>query len=343
MNAFSDTGEILTSFLDGLPWPALLVDETGRVTFINREMKSRYSPPDLNTASQLSELFPEHCAALRGHQPWLTAQHIDIVNSRSGVPERVCVQRLPLGACLTIIEQPRPREFDVGGAQTARLAALGFMVAGVCHEVANPLTAIHSMVQLLQSVPSLPPETLERGLVNIADNVRRVLSITRKLNDFSRTGSKVKGLLRLGQPISEALQNVQLDNLFHDIKVVKQPGHDYWIAGDCDQLQQVFANIFLNAAQAMNGSGQLIIATRPLHVVQAEVAIRDSGPGIAPGHLPRLFEPFFTTKPAGQGTGLGLAISNEIVIEHGGSLRAENHPAGGACFYVALPLHDRHF
>jgi signal transduction histidine kinase len=110
------------------------------------------------------------------------------------------------------------------------------------------------------------------------------------------------------------------------------------VAGDRDQLEQVFTNIFLNAAQAMNGSGRLVISTRRIAPAQAEVSVHDSGPGIAPGHLPRLFEPFFTTKPAGQGTGLGLAISNEIAAEHGGNLRAENHPEGGACFYLTLPL-----
>src|SRR5918912_1598250 len=82
-------------------------------------------------------------------------------------------------------------DFALNEAQTARLAALGFMVAGVCHEVANPLTAVHSMVQLLQSRP-LPPETLERGLANIAANVQRVLAITRKLNDFSRVSSAAR-------------------------------------------------------------------------------------------------------------------------------------------------------
>lgn len=341
MNAFSDIGDILTSILDGLPWPALLVNESGRVTFINGEMKSRRSVPDGFVDIRLSELFPEYYAALNGNEPWLTAQDVDVVHPPSGVTERVCVRRLPLGACMVICEQPRLREFDPGCAQTARLASLGFMVAGVCHEVANPLTAIHSMVQLLQSARPLPPETLERGLANIAANVRRVLNVTRKLNDFSRTGSKDKTPLCLDRPISEALQNVQQDSLFHDIEVVQQSGQELWITGDSDQLEQVFVNIFLNAAQAMNGEGRLTLAVRRLDPSHAEIVIRDSGPGIAPGHLQRLFEPFFTTKLAGQGTGLGLAISNEIVIEHGGSLRAENHPAGGACFYLTLPLHER--
>lgn len=342
MDAYSDIGEILTSFLDGLPWPALLINEQGQVTFVNKEMKQRGRIPDAISSTHLSGLFPEYYAALHGERPWLITQDVDVERPRSGTPERVCLRRLPLGACLIITEQPRARELDLGSAQAVRLAALGFMVAGVCHEVANPLTAIHSMVQLLQSSSPLAPETLERGLANIASNVRRVLNITRKLNDFSRIGNEQKTLLRVDQPIVAALQNLSQDAQFRNVEVVHQPSADLWITGSDGQLEQVFANIFLNAVQAMSGTGRLSVSSRQLNSLQAEITVRDSGPGIAPGHLPRLLEPFFTTKPAGQGTGLGLAISNEIVIEHGGSLRAENHPAGGACFYVKLPLHERH-
>jgi signal transduction histidine kinase len=339
MNAFSDIGEILFSFLDALPWPALLVDERGSVTFVNKEMETRcpVHPPG-STVRRLSELFPHYCAALRGDPPWLTMQDVDVTNARTGTHERVSVRRLPLGACLIVTDQPRIRDFDPSSAQTARLAALGFMVAGVCHEVANPLTAIHSMVQLLQSSQPFSQETLERGLANIAANTRRVLSIARKLNDFSRAGSKEKCPLQVEHLIGEALQNLQQGGLFRHVEVIRASGEDLCIAGDRDQLEQVFTNIFLNAAQAMNGSGRLVISTRRIAPAQAEVSVHDSGPGIAPGHLPRLFEPFFTTKPAGQGTGLGLAISNEIAAEHGGNLRAENHPEGGACFYLTLPL-----
>lgn len=230
-------------------------------------------------------------------------------------------------------------DFALDEAQTARLAALGFMVAGVCHEVANPLTAVHSMVQLLQSGP-LPPETLERGLANIATNVQRVLAITRKLNDFSRASQEARRAVPIDDPVVEALQTVRQDPLFRDVEIehVHQP--QLRVACVREQLAQVYANVLLNAAQAMEGRGRIVIESRCVGHALAEVSIRDSGPGIAPGHLARLFEPFFTTKPAGQGTGLGLAISNEIVMEHGGAMRAENHPLGGACFGIVLPLHE---
>ena len=223
-------------------------------------------------------------------------------------------------------------------AQTARLAALGFMVAGVCHEVSNPLTAIHSMVQLLQS-GSLPPETVERGLANIATNVQRVLAITRKLNDFSRASVDARRAVAVDAPLLEAVQIVSQDALFRAIDVEHVRSPELSVTGVHEQLAQVYVNVLMNAAQAMEGRGRIVIESRRLNST-AEVSIRDTGPGIAPGHLPRLFEPFFTTKPTGEGTGLGLAISNEIVIEHGGAIHAHNHADGGACFKILLPLHD---
>lgn len=332
---------MLPSFIDGLPWPALLVNESGEITFINHEMKVQGHLPTIQTGAHLSVACPLYYNALQGPLPWLTPQDVDVRNLQTSTQQRISVRRLPLGACMLITKRTCS-EFDLGNAQTARLASLGFMVAGVCHEVSNPLTAIHSMVQLLQSSGSLQPDTLERGLTNIAANIRRVLNITRKLNDFSRSGIDQKMPLSVGQPITEALRNTKQHVLFHNITVEQSVEPDLWIMGVADQLEQVIFNILLNAAQAMNGNGRILVAACAKKDARVEITVHDSGPGIAPGHLPRLLEPFFTTKPAGQGTGLGLAICNEIVAEHGGVLSADNHPGGGACFTVMLPTYERH-
>ena len=148
--------------------------------------------------------------------------------------------------------------------QTTRLAALGFMVAGVCHEVANPLTAIHSMVQLLQTTSPLSPDMLERGLANIALNVNRVLTITRKLNEFSRSSPDLRSVLALDEPIVQALQSVAQDPLFRRIKIKHERSVELSIFGVRDQLAQVYANVFLNAAQAMEGCGRITIESRKL-------------------------------------------------------------------------------
>ena len=222
-------------------------------------------------------------------------------------------------------------------AQTQRLASLGFMLARVCHEVSNPLAAVSSMLQILQSKRGITPETLEKGLASIAANVARVRAITKKLGDFSRVGDEAAPLaideaveaaaaLLRHSPCADA---VALE--YHGlpgVSVMARPG----------ELQQVVFNIFLNAAQAMQGTGRIEARARAAGT-QLELTIRDNGPGIAPEHLDRVFDPFFTTKPPGEGTGLGLAISYEILLELGGTIQASNHPKGGACFRILLPAH----
>jgi C4-dicarboxylate-specific signal transduction histidine kinase len=220
-------------------------------------------------------------------------------------------------------------------AQTQRLAALGFMVAGVCHEVSNPLAAVSSMLQILQSKRGVSAETLNKGLASISSNVARVLEITKKLGDFSRVSGE-PAPLALDEAVQAAGallrhspggQAVHLDYQgAPGARVLSRPG----------EVQQVVFNILLNAAQAMHGAGRIEARAR-VDGARAVLVIRDSGPGIPEAHLARVFEPFFTTKAPGEGTGLGLAISYEIVHELGGTLHASNHPQGGACFEIVLP------
>ena len=220
-------------------------------------------------------------------------------------------------------------------AQTQRLASLGFMVASVCHEVSNPLAAVSSMLQILQSKRGVTPETLERGLASIEANIARVMAITKKLGDYSRVGGMPQPLA-----IDDAVQTAQA--LLRHSPAGRTVAVDYrgvpgvTVRSRPGELEQVVFNIFLNAAQAMHGAGRIEAATTREngHVT---LSVRDTGPGIAAEHLPRVFDPFFTTKPPGEGTGLGLAISYEIVHEIGGTIRAANHPAGGACFELVLP------
>jgi len=228
---------------------------------------------------------------------------------------------------------------DVGlNAQTQRLASLGFMLAGVCHEVSNPLSAVNSMVQILQSKRGVTPETMEKGLASIASNIARVLAITRKLGDFSR----VRGDAPVPVAIDSAME-AALSLLRHsacgaavDVRYRSAPGAI--VLAHAGELEQVMFNILLNAAQAMNGAGRIEVRASA-NAQDIALSVRDTGPGVPPEHLKRVFDPFFTTKRPGEGTGLGLAIAYEIANELGGTIRASNHAQGGACFEVVLPLH----
>jgi two-component system, NtrC family, sensor kinase len=221
-------------------------------------------------------------------------------------------------------------------AQTQRLASLGFMLASVCHEVSNPLAAVSSMVQILQSKRGVTAETMEKGLASIASNIARVLAITKKLGDYSRVGSEAPTLLAIDDAVEAATKLLRDTVRGHGVDIDYHGAPGVTVLSRPGELEQVVFNILLNAAQAMQGSGRIEARARASGASVA-LSVRDSGPGIAAEHLGRVFEPFFTTKQPGEGTGLGLAISYEIVLELGGSIHAANHPQGGACFEVILP------
>ena len=226
---------------------------------------------------------------------------------------------------------------ETTNAQTQRLAALGFMVAGVCHEVSNPLAAVHSMLQILQSKRGVTPETMEKGLASIGANIARVLAITRKLGEFSRVGTDPPTLVSVDAAMEEALALLRHSASGAGVQASYRGARDARVRARPATLQQVLFNILQNAAQAMNGVGAIDAESR-IEDRTVHIKICDSGPGIRPDLLPRVFEPFFTTKVPGEGTGLGLAISYEIAHELGGTIDASNRPQGGACFEVVLPL-----
>jgi C4-dicarboxylate-specific signal transduction histidine kinase len=221
-------------------------------------------------------------------------------------------------------------------AQTQRLAALGFMLASVCHEVSNPLAAVSSMLQILQSKRGVTPETLEKGLASISSNVARVLAITKKLGDYSRVGGEPPAPLAVDDAVEAARALLRHSSSGQDVEVDYRGAPGVAVLARSGELEQVVFNIFLNAAQAMGGVGRIEARARAANA-EITLSIRDSGPGIASANLPRVFDPFFTTKPPGEGTGLGLAISYEIVQELGGSIQAANDPNGGARFEIVLP------
>ena len=243
------------------------------------------------------------------------------------------VRRRPRKTSATRLPVP---EASPANAQTQRLASLGFMLASVCHEVSNPLAAISSMVQILQSKRGVTPETVEKGLASIASNIARVLAITKKLGDFSRVTGDAPAPVAIDDAVDAAAALLRHSPAGHGVGVDYDGAPGAAVLARPGELQQVMFNIFLNAAQAMDGAGRIDARARK-DGARIALSVRDAGPGIPAEHLGRIFDPFFTTKQPGEGTGLGLAISYEIVHELGGTISASNHPGGGACFQVHLP------
>jgi len=224
--------------------------------------------------------------------------------------------------------------------QAEKLAAMGQMLAGVAHELNNPLTAILGASELLRDRQNVDDNT-KRQLEMTHRQARRAARIVQNLLEFSRPASPQKKALDLNLVIERTLQLHEHSLRRNNVEVEFQSATGFpLIVGDANQLIQIFLNLISNAEHAIREvrqSGRVQI--RLGHTGNRVFAtVQDDGVGIKPEALPKLFDPFFTTKRPGGGTGLGLSICMSIVREHGGNIEASSLPAGGAAFTVSLPI-----
>jgi two-component system NtrC family sensor kinase len=222
--------------------------------------------------------------------------------------------------------------------RSEKLASQGELVAGIAHEINNPLTGILVYSSLISSDPKLDPD-LKPDLETIVRETQRCASIVKGLLDFSRETPPQKNPLGLAQVLEEALNLVVHQSLFHDIVITKRYTADLpQVMADHNQIEQVFINLLLNAGQAMTGAGELTITTGLIPGGNSVfAAIRDTGCGITEEHLGKIFDPFFTTKDQ-KGTGLGLSVSFGIIANHNGRIGVESVVDGGTTFTIILPL-----
>ncbi|OPY65867.1 MAG: Sensor protein ZraS [Syntrophorhabdus sp. PtaU1.Bin050] len=219
--------------------------------------------------------------------------------------------------------------------RTEKLAALGQLAAGVAHEINNPLGTITIYAHiLLKGMEQDDPR--REDLTLIISEANRTKEIVQGLLSFARETKLKPGETNINEILEDTLGLLVNQSLFHNIKIKKVFAPDLPnIFADATQLKQVFLNIILNGAQAMEGKGSLSITTTQ-EKNQIKIKIRDSGPGIPPENVRKLFNPFFTTKE--KGTGLGLAISYGIVERHGGKLDVETDLGKGSTFVISLPI-----
>mgnify|MGYP001057388947 CR=1 FL=1 len=226
--------------------------------------------------------------------------------------------------------------------ESERLALLGQLAAAVAHELNNPLQGIVAFsLLLLEKVPSDSP--MKDSLHKISVHSGRCRDIIRGLLDFARQREPYKRPININAVLQDCLSLLDGQALFHNIQIARHCQESLpVVVADPSQIQQVFMNMIINAAEAMDGSGRLTVATRfvPADNV-VEVQFTDTGHGISPGDMEQIFDPFFTTKDIGHGTGLGLAISYGIVREHQGTISVESEVGRGTTFVVRLPVNGR--
>ena len=233
--------------------------------------------------------------------------------------------------------------------QSEKLASIGQLVAGVAHELNNPLTSVILFSQLIQT--RCVDSQIQSDLEKIVAEAQRAARIVRGLLDFARQRPAAMRPTDLNQLLSTSLEMIAYELRTRNIQSeLHLDPHLPAAMVDTHQFQQVLVNLFQNAWQALGnersdsrlsvassyGPARFQAANDPARSV-IRITVSDNGPGIPETLLARIFDPFFSTKPVGQGTGLGLSICHGIIAEHGGHIWAENLPGGGAQFVIELP------
>ncbi len=217
-----------------------------------------------------------------------------------------------------------------------RLASLGHMAAGVAHEIGNPLTAISSIIQLLQR--RIDDKTQLEQLGRVRENINRITRIVRDLVDFSRPKSPEMSLMNVNDTVTEVIGLLKHDARCRDVRFEldldpKLP----MITAVPDQIYQVFLNFILNSVDSCEEVPKPEVSVKTECERESVVVhVHDNGAGIPPSIKERIFEPFFTTKEVGKGTGLGLSVSHNIITRLGGSIRVDSEP-GNTTFIVRFP------
>jgi len=241
------------------------------------------------------------------------------------------------------------KELEMQIIQKDKLASMGFLTAGIAHELNTPLASALLYAQMLkEDIGESWPEHAE-SLDSVIEEIERGSNIVRNLLAFSRQSRISSTVTDVNEILTRLLEIARKVCSDRGIEVKHSLEHDLpFVSGDGAVLHQVFMNMVANAAEVMDNGGVLEITTRHVPVLnKVKVEIQDTGPGIPKAHIDKVFDPFFTTKKPGEGTGLGLAISYGMVRKMGGRIRVisicnqdrqEQTGPTGTTFVVELPV-----
>ena len=226
-------------------------------------------------------------------------------------------------------------------SQAEKLAALGQTMSGVAHELNNPLATILACAERLAGRRA--DETTRRDLDAIHNAAERAARIVRNLQTFARKRHTTRTTVDVNQVVRDTLALRAYEQRVAHVVILEALAAGLpQVFADPHQIQQILLNLIVNAEQAMldaHGRGSLVLRTWQDPDRDAVVLeVNDDGPGVPEEVQSKIFDPFFTTKAVGKGTGLGLTVAYAIAQEHGGRIRVASHPAGGASFFLELPV-----
>ncbi|MGL5513196.1 MAG: two-component system sensor histidine kinase AtoS [Sporomusa sp.] len=347
LNAQTLNENILHSIANGV----ITVDINGNITSINKsaEMLTGYTYPKIINKSY-KEIFCEHryvnsllLDTLASGTNYSNIE-IDYPARNKDIHIRASTSRLKdstgniIGAVVVFEDLTAQHRLQAQMHRAERLAALGELMAGVAHEIRNPLTAIKGFVQYLQSTNN--EQERREYMPIVIKEVDRVNHVIETLLYFARPCKSNYTLVDVNSLIEETLVLVKNTGTRHKVEFRLQLDAAIpLIEGDAEKLKQVLLNLFINAVQAISVQGIVEIATWQTHDDFVHIRITDSGKGIKPADLNKIFDPFFTTKPAG--TGLGLAVVQRIIHAHYGRIDIKSQQGSGTIVTLQLPIKHR--
>jgi signal transduction histidine kinase len=224
--------------------------------------------------------------------------------------------------------------------ESKKLASLGTMLAGVAHEVNNPLSNISSSCEiLLEEIDDGDKEFRKDVLRRVVEQVDKARGIILNLLEFSRAREFLKEPVNVKNIVESTLRLLH-GQIPTNVPVTVDVPDDITIYADKQRIQQAFMNLISNAIQAIKESGEVTVRALASRDGTATIVVQDTGVGISPEDLPRIFDPFFTTKDVGKGTGLGLFITHDIIVRHLGTIKVNSTPGQGTSFVVRLPSRE---
>lgn len=275
---------------------------------------------------------------------WIQTEHMHRKKDGSLFPVEVSAGLLELGDHMHVIAFDRDiterKEIEDGLQRLEQMKVVGELAAGLAHEIKNPLTGIKAAMEVL-SEKELIPEEDRQILLKVIGEINRIEALLKDLLRFTRPPKPQFMPVDVNSVLNTALwlsfQNSSSSKKAKPIKIETcLDGHLPGTMADPEQLQQIFMNILLNAADAMPEGGTLTAETRMEEKNSIVVTISDTGKGIDKKVIDNIFRPFFTTKA--KGTGLGLAITKRLVEQHEGAISVHNNTGGGSVFVINIPV-----
>ena len=340
--------ELLQSVFDGITDPVVLITRLGTIKNVNKAFLDRYSITlDKVMEHSITTLpFKEQCPLIECGNILISPPEAPIsrrINMENG--EIFLIYFYPIrnegGNTDSIVcyvkDITDQKRLEQQIQQTEKIVSMGQLAAGVAHEINNPLGVILCHIDLIKDDPTLSEEA-RADLETIEKHAGNCRTIIADLLNFARQHKSIKELSSINSIISDVVQIVA--NQFQQQNITIDLDLDPTIPMinvDIDKMKQVFFNLLLNSAHAINENGYILLISKYNQEKQIiTLTVDDNGCGVLPETIDKIFDPFFTTKAPGKGTGLGLSVSYGIIKDHDGEITVESVPGKGSCFTITL-------